>query len=447
MRKLGRGQSVMFVAPPEVHRTILEVNGQPMESQVQTSDVLYWAMEETCRAMHDNFPHWASQGFSYESRRHAWSQYSLEKDLERLKSSLLEPEGQTLKELYGLENTSIFTNVAREVKEQRPNIRLIEDKSIHFNIKLDSALRGVRVQEEQERELAHEHEREREVQRPPEVQPLDHSLHKDVTTLIKCGKLICDSTAFLPAFDSLSAALQRPRDQVATAWTKQLLVTKDFAQIIQSSSWDKIDDFLRPVRWILSNGDAKVLVVMSPFEVNELLPDIRESPYVHLHVYSPRVTQAMPSFEDLRFHCVPPLPSSWSGPDHLIVQQLGLFSGQLYLKDMFAYRNLCSFLSLYVDKDASSVADDAIIGHDGFIKTEYRQRNAAHSPFTESPVPFLQILFGLRQKGQSYLLTHMGKILRSEVLTEADFRLRRDGKFFQQFVQWFEANYDIESSA
>ena len=63
-----------------------------------------------------------------------------------------------------------------------------------------------------------------------------------------------------------------------------------------------MDQYLRPVQWILSckNNRDQVLVLLSPFEADRLMPDIRASEYVHLHLYAPRTSQRMKPSGGLR---------------------------------------------------------------------------------------------------------------------------------------------------
>jgi hypothetical protein len=48
MRKLGHGQSIMFFAPPEVDRSIRLVSNKRVAEDIHVSDILVWAMTETC---------------------------------------------------------------------------------------------------------------------------------------------------------------------------------------------------------------------------------------------------------------------------------------------------------------------------------------------------------------------------------------------------------------
>jgi len=280
------------------------------------------------------------------------------------------------------------------------------------------------MEEEQEREVVHEIERERQVERPPKVKPAIHRIHDRLRTFVQTGKIgqlqqsLWDASPFSP----IHIAAKSP-----SAWSPNLVVTHDFRTTIQDvNASHTAEDYLRPVHWILSSnvGGDSILVVASAYEVNELLPEIRRSKYVHLHLYAPRVTQTMISFDDLRFYCIPPLPTTWMPPTPNLVQQLNLFAGQLYLSDYDSYQRLCTFLGLYSDNQQS--ANNAQIQSDGFVKPIHRRGTLAHlrdCQFEKSPLPILRDLFGYRRKGMSYVLTHMGKLLHATLLTKDDFIL------------------------
>lgn len=49
LRQLATTQSVTFYAPPEVYRSILDLRGKKHGDHVDSSDVLHWLLEQTCR--------------------------------------------------------------------------------------------------------------------------------------------------------------------------------------------------------------------------------------------------------------------------------------------------------------------------------------------------------------------------------------------------------------
>lgn len=149
----------------------------------------------------------------------------------------------------------------------------------------------------------------------------------------------------------------------SSAWPQDLLVTNDFARTVQIADHQSMDDYLRPVHWILSAnyGNQVSCVVVSPYEANRLLPLIRNGKKVTLHIYAPRLNDSHRSLDDLSYCAIPPVSRSWSPPK--LSTQINLFAGQLYLRNFEEYHNLCRFLGL-----SNQPPDDQIrVACDGFV--------------------------------------------------------------------------------
>ncbi|OAX31198.1 hypothetical protein K503DRAFT_111512 [Rhizopogon vinicolor AM-OR11-026] len=220
------------------------------------------------------------------------------------------------------------------------------------------------------------------------------------------------------------------RSSGSQPWTQDVFAARDFTTTVLA---EKTDSYIRPVNWILSStaSGKPVLVIVSPFEVNALLSNIRASKQVHLHIYTPRVIKMMKSCDDLRLYSVPSLPALWT-PHEDLIRQLNIFAGQLYLPHYGAYVNLCRFLGIYTADLRDQGAFE--IQNDGFIRPEDRPPAADHpNSFQESPVPVLKAFFSIRCKGLGYLPTHIGKILNARRLTNEDFEEADWVSFFLYF--------------
>ena len=418
MRKLGNGQSVMFFAPPEVNHRILAAVGKNTENRVNTVDVVRWAIAETCTSTRGAVPLWASQGFCYQNTQEAWLSYSNGGRIDQ--SAFALPEAQTLEEMYGFEEVADPLNTdIPSTSRRREEILDIQKKCREFGV---VSLLAAREHEEGEREVSHEAQRERSVQRPPPAVPCQHKIHSGLLNFVKTGWIEPeDQSVFLGAFESLGRFSSAGKSW-AGGWDGRLRATNDFAQTVTSTG--HLDNYLLPVNWVLSTTESEDLIVISPFEANELIPSIAASRHVRLHVYAPRVTNTMKSFEDLSFLTLPYSPSSLaSGPvQHPLLAQLSLFAGQLFLRDFAAYKGLCEFLGLYADSNYSTGAGNSVKS-DGFVAPGSRPAlGMAPSPFNSSPVPFLLQVMALRHKGQDFGPTHIGQILRGYLLNkERDF--------------------------
>lgn len=424
MRKLGKGQSVMFCAPMEVEHKILERSKKTSANTIEVADVLLWSIRETYINTKKCVPLWATQGMRYQYRHAVMSECP---EIERggailnMAESLLEAEAQTLQDRYGLrarpsEDLSLLHNMKHLTLSARAGpIEAIRTKCQDFEL---TSFGNAALQEEQERELSPENEQERQVERPPCREPQQHSVHRDVKRFIQEGILDRDSDAFQPALGIfLNTGAARFFEQ--NAWPKQLLVTADFARTIQcSSDHQLLDLFLRPVHWVASKKtpNSTDLVVLSPYEAQELLPSIRQCRHVTLHVYSPRVNMSTPALDDLSFCPIPAMPQSWSRPAPIIMQ-LNLFAGQLYLESYEEYLSVCRFLGLSFRPPSDEQIE---VASDAFVSPASRSRFDAlmqkECSFTTSPVEFVNRVMALRRKGQGFQRSHFGRILNGELL-------------------------------
>jgi len=405
MRQLEKGHSVMFFAPGEVDRRIRDhmPNGLTSDCRVRVLDVLRWAMQETCKDIRHHLPHWAQQGLDHHKRYAASTEYRSTEDLEVLKNAWLQRESRTLEEMYSV--TASISN--------SPEINSIP--SLNERIEQLGMTRAVdaRMAEEQEREVDHEMEQEHHIERPSKVEPALHVIHQDTREFVREGSL---RRAFRH-FPTLLTPIDMANILRLTNECSPSLATVDFITTILGSNDEGLTDYLRPVNWILSSGSGKhsTVVVISPYEANALLPVIRKSNKVRLHIYTPRVTSSMRSFSDLAFHTIPDSPNptqsqSWSAPAH-IRTELNLFAGQLYFDNREEYKRVCRLLALWIAHPGAERCEV-----DGFVPPRYR--TGGSSPLTTSKIAILKRLIAFRRKGLGYSRTHLGQILNAIPLSE-----------------------------
>ncbi|KAH9030640.1 hypothetical protein EDB85DRAFT_2275651 [Lactarius pseudohatsudake] len=394
MRQLGKGQSVIFFAPGEVDRRIrgLIPRGQESENGIRVIDILRWTMHETCWDIRHHLPHWAQQGFNHHQQLSVYKRY-LTGDLGVLRNSWLQPGSKTLKEMY-------------EPRAQRaglgPGINGIPSlrerlKRLGITQSID-----VRMAEEQEREVDHEPEREYHVEHLPKVFPAEHIVCDEIRNFVNTGILVKSSTSIIPLLTptKIHETLDSTKE-----WTPSPLATTDFALTTTDSSIGDLTDYLRPVNWILSSGFGKecVAIVISPYEANELLPIIRKSGKVRLHIYSPRVTASMRSFSNLTFYIIPESPEkSWTAAAHLRTE-LDLFAGHLYFDSKEEYQRVCELLALHIVHPGAKR-----IEVDGFVHKAYR--TGQKSPLTASAIATFKRLTALRRRG-GFSGTDLGRVL------------------------------------
>ncbi|KAI9432130.1 hypothetical protein H4582DRAFT_2062144 [Lactarius indigo] len=409
MRQLGKGQSVMFFAPGEVDRRIrgLITSGQESENGVRVIDILRWAMYETCWDIGHHLPHWAQQGIDHHRRFSAYKRYNSTGDLGVLKNSWLQRESQTLEEMYEPAPNTQVAGLSPEIR----GIPSLRERLERLGV---TQLVDVRMAEEQEREVNHEVERERQVERPPKVYPAKHIIHDDLRDFIRTGSLPIPSRYIIPLFSQagIDKALSSTEE-----WSPSPLATIDFTITTRHSSIVCLSDYLRPVNWVLSSGSGRdsIAIVISPHEANELLPVIRKSGKVRLHVYAPRVTASMRTFSDLAFYTIPESPArEWTAPAHLRIE-LNLFAGQLYFDSREQYQRVCA----------------KHIEVDGFVPPAYR--TGERSPFLVSVMSIFKELTGLRRKGMGFGGTDLGRVLDARPLSS-------------EFESWVREEWGLGSS-
>ncbi|QRV77956.1 kinase-like protein [Ceratobasidium sp. AG-Ba] len=420
MRKLGFGQSVMFFAPPEIDSQIRKVGGLASWNAVDALDVLRWAMIETCKDLEHHTSHWVQQGVEHYRRAEALRAFAATASTDALKGGWMMPEARSLEAMYGASvSDAEFTNKAFSIPALRRQLVELGIQRLH-----DPGMDEEQERErESEREVSHEAERQQQVERPAKLHPVSHSVRQELRWFIQHGYWRLQPSWAVPLFQSLTGSWGIPPG----TWSTKLLASTDFCTTLTTSSLTKSGDYMRPLNWVLSGNDG-VLIALSPYEANEMLPAVRQSTRVRLHVFAPRVAQSMLSFSDLQFYSPPPLVNTISSPPETLIQlQLSLFAGQLYFDSHSQYRTLCGFLGVYMGIDVDEEADDIQVQSDGFITKTDRQKLVAYAAeykacgFEESPVAALKDLIGYRRKGMEFLRTHVGQILHARQLKPSDF--------------------------
>ncbi|KAL4077918.1 hypothetical protein J3A83DRAFT_4369323 [Scleroderma citrinum] len=405
MRKLGGGHSVMFFAPLDVDRSIRTIVSKSESDPIQTMDILEWTMVATCAEIESRVSLWAQQSVDHTLRYGSWSKFnSCELSLNELTRAWRQPDAKNLEELYAPARSRDLGAISISNIRQR-----CEDLGV-------LSLLDPNLDEEQEREVVHEIECERQVERPLKATSALHQVSQQIREFVQGAFVTPPSPTFRPAFSPAVIGSIHPGYMLG--WSQSLFVTADFCTVARDG---QAGEYLRPVNWILSKGSPSgpIFLIISPFEVNELLPKIRTSKSVRLHIYTPRTHKALRPCDDLLLYNIPAVPCNWTAPTPL-VDQLNLFAGQLYLRDYMTYIRVCRYLCVYAkDLDQEGYFE---VQSDGFIEPVHRPLRAQRiGGFLRSPLPLLRHLIGLRRMGMRFAQTHMGKILDGRLLREEDF--------------------------
>ncbi|KAF5693005.1 hypothetical protein FDENT_2443 [Fusarium denticulatum] len=407
MRKLGKGQTVEFCIPREIEHKIVQLKGEGTSGRdgISVSDVLCWAITETCLDLKRAMPLWLTQGVRFYKQEAIWSRLS---DDDIKSDEFLEEEGQSLRERYlpqkGLSDLSSLTDGL-----SAPVAKVFKSRCEDFGLE---RLHTCSLQEEQERELAPETQHERQVEKIPALKPDTHSVNRLLQEWIADGSFPESSTAFRtvmkPAFQSLnktSAAVHFDvKEFPETVW-----VSMDFAHTVKGDFSGKSysDSYQRPVQWVLSGKNeegASRIVVISPFEAQHFLPLIEESEHVALHLYARRVNLDFQPLDDLQLYSVGKKVVEEIPRD--LITFLNLFAGQLYLSSFNDYKLVCDLLGSAWDSP-----DDGAAGGSG-----------SRCGFTNSPATFLkELLEKVRQDCGTIDKTDMGRVIEGVRLVKGDF--------------------------
>ena len=248
LRQLGSTQSVIFFAPPEVYQSILDVCKKRRGEVIDSSDVISWLLEQTCRANEQLQNLYLAQGTDFCRRVNAqWenAKFLADKcDRETYLKVLQHPERQTLDQLYGgmadtqpssLNNLS-FTELKGFMEELNEQRRAANGNE---NLIHSSALEEV----EQEREVEFQVEEVRQVQKPTHHKALTFpGLHVAVSHFSKTGDLAGEH-----GYEHAFAALARTGigQKYNVCRTRSLLfISAEFMRTIKLGKHSSNDNFL-----------------------------------------------------------------------------------------------------------------------------------------------------------------------------------------------------------
>ena len=426
MRRLGDGHTLVFMACEEVVNLIHQATGSKGED-LTTEDVIIWTIKETWQELQANLPVWVIQGHSFARREAAWEKVSksLSMSSSEIETLFCEPEARTVDELYGTNSTGKTHWIWGQHSITSPN-QIIREMVRRCQDFRPFSITSAGVQEEIEIELVHEKEVEREVERATQANPSLHVLHPNVSRFVKTGNILLSREegfrTAVAAFSGTSLAIPEGFKEFFSS----IVVTEDFYRTIQIPLLrprHTMDEFLRPVDWVVTTtSDRGTMVLFSPYETNQLLPIIRTSTKVKLHVFSPRSNLSAPSLEDLNFLSLPPTVSGPPLPRPLAIR-LNLFAGSLYFRDRETYVDVCRILRLHFGPLAAHLARPDVINASFYVLSPRARLKLGMTGlgFGENALPFFQNMIRMRRFGRGFEPSHMGKILHGTQLKESDF--------------------------
>ena len=279
---------------------------------------------------------------------------------------------------------------------------------------------------EQEREVQIEVETVREVKKPLHAVPLTQKpLQKDVRSFAETGRLVAGSQAYQQAFVALrQTALGRRLGISDEATRSRLFVSQDFSNVVVIQWGKPLDEYSRPVHWILWSMTTSTALIISDWEADAVLPLIRHRrpPSTNLITYAAPVTRAMLAFDTLKLYTIPSLPASWRAPTWL-VRDLGIFAGRLYFD--FDKQSYAVYQTLGLPPPASTIENMSVeltemdLWHELPFDDD-PQPKAEEGPFSKNPLLFMQEWLAIRRRGQDFSQSMVGELIRGRRLERDD---------------------------
>ncbi|KAF7169283.1 hypothetical protein CNMCM5623_002079 [Aspergillus felis] len=407
LRQLGTTQSITFVAPPEVHQSILDVGNKQTTDRIDSSDVIAWLLHQTCATNKDLLPLYYAQGADFCYRMQAAATYekflTSKNHRERFLDYLQQPEQQTLEQLYDPQTRKNCeaASAGEELKLRGVLETFMRDLGRHRDLiqeQYSSAHTSALEEVEQEREVAYEVQEERELQRARPRKALTFpGIHPAILSFVHSGALE-GKVGFLRASQiPLSTELALKHGLKELSIISRLYVSEEMIRSIELRRGERNDSYTRPVNWILWSMKTETALVIIPEEAEALIPVIRsmETPRVHLILYAAPFTKRMLRFNRLNFYAIPCLPEGWNAPLWLRFE-IGILAGRLYF-EFDEYQDLLERLH---------------VGPEGNLRRT-----------KDTTLQFLHEWLALRRHGQDISHTPMGYVCQR-------WRIRPDHPFF-----------------
>ncbi|KAK8035096.1 hypothetical protein PG993_010091 [Apiospora rasikravindrae] len=413
LRQLKTTQSLLFVAPPEVHLSIQDVCKKDSKQHINSADVVYWLLEQTCASNEQLRGLFFAQGQDFCRRMdsaHRNKDFLVNKQqrIEYLKV-LEQPERQILEDMYGTRSATVAQTAtySEEAITKSPSQKLndIATELCTKRVSVNAySFLDVLGEVEHEREVEFQVEEVRDIHKPVRYKALVFpGLHQDLHEFVASGELRPRSS-FRHASTVTGATEIGAKHRLSQSSTR-LFVSTEFEQTIELVRGERNDSFMRPVEWILWSPSSETGIVIIREEAENLLSSLRGQvhPKVYLLTYAAPVTKVMETLGRMSFYTIPTLPSGYEFPAWL-PSEVGIFAGRLYL-------DFDSWVAIAHQLRARSAKEE---GHQEHVQFP-----------ADDPRGFLLDCLTFRRRGQNILHTPMGYLCQGRQLT-------RDHAFFSE---------------
>lgn len=234
LRLLRTTQCVTFFAPPEVDMSIRDICGQryPIEHYIESPHVIFWLLEQTCRANEDLHPLFRAQGIDFCRRANAVLQNPDFLTSESSRSSLVkllqQQEHQTLEQLYGGSSHDPLQSLG---EMGSPHLQGFVDKLSQHD-STDAWQQDAFGEVEQERELEVQLETERYTEKPIHYEAFPFpGLSSTILNFLKTGELDTAAGEVDHAFDYIGQAEIGKKYEICSTGSN-FFVSKEFCRTI-----------------------------------------------------------------------------------------------------------------------------------------------------------------------------------------------------------------------
>lgn len=432
MRQLGKGHMISFWASYEADIRIRKISRLSMEDQVTNEDVFDFINANSSQFETANMVHWTTAALNYTKKligHKLFENIGNAESMKKLYEICVDDEFIKLDEMYGELDEALLTKVAWSRFSRLARNNIFDDDDDHDDIidlvhkmqkKVSNKLKRFAphvkqfshdLEEEQERELETQREEECHIERVPAVKPAAPNFDERMVELALHGKNdeVLNDLKARGLLLSIGKSLSHTRlfqicKNIEDAWTAHLFVTKDFQtvvdlQVTDTESSQAYDRFLRPVWWIVRIEDMKksgnhILVLLSSYECDRLIPSLRQSIKSTLYMYRPRLSKYHSNLlRNIKLH-VSGMQKS-NAIDLTDEVQIAMYSGSMNFADEIEQSAYCGFLGVIPRPRTShleSAFENGIIRPNGFVIPENRQYSKEMSncvgqcKFKENPV-------------------------------------------------------------
>lgn len=401
MRQLGKddGHSISFWASFEADIKIRALCEFALPHTCLPNDhVIEFICKNSQNFETENTVHWAAGAYNYTQKLIGHKLHENSSDvtsLSNLLNACIDNEYTKLEEVYGDKEEARLIDIAQGrfdklIDTFKPSLKNEETtrKVIPFIETVQEAVRGkimehapnVRrfvqaLDEEQEKELEHELEEERQIERPAAMTPATPYFDEQLKQLILLGatentlyELMMKRTVVFLANGLSQTQLNQEYVNESDAWSRELLVTKDFVQVLSNLSYAR-DEYLRPVWWIAQintpANNGYILLLLSSYECDRLISTFRESKQSVLCMYRSRLSKLHDNLlHQTNLHVtgiIEKIPRINIGGE----VQIGIFSGSMYFNNEMEQDAYCNFLGL-IPRPRTEKQDEAF--NNGIIK-------------------------------------------------------------------------------